>query len=492
MTEAPSRGVAKDVSEQIVVVSDIHLGEDLAERGPASLQEYVSRLNEEFVRFLEWLSAQRQSEPIALVINGDMFDFVKISLRPNPREAYMRWRQGLSPREERMGLDNTPEHVVWKLERILENHRPLFFRLAQFIGEGNRLQIVAGNHDREFYYPEVMAALRAQLADLYFGAKEVGDERPAFMERVQFSMWFHLTEGGVYIEHGHQYDPYCSFEYLLAPLKRDGEIRVALPLTHRAIPYFADLLGDMSTHNLDTRGFVDWLKQVASAGPRLMFRGLWAYARAVVAVLSEAGPKGMRMRKSLADKHSEERRVVAERYGLAEDTVRALDSLHATPAEFSFFKMVQAFYVDRFAISIGALTLVGLEAWILPSALSRVVAMGATLAGWLAGSTYLARTRKLDTRQLLRDGASNVYKLLHPKLIVFGHSHKPEVIGGATGAYINIGSWISRAALLGDAPWGMTFAWIHPPAKPTGLYRWLGTQRDVALVEAASENAVAS
>lgn len=471
--------------EQIVVVSDIHLGEDLAQHGPASLQEYISRLNEQFVTFLEWLSAARGDTAMTLVINGDMFDFIKISLRPDPREAYMRWQQGLSKKENVLGLGNSPEHVVWKLERILENHRPLFWRLAQFLGEGNRLQIVAGNHDREFYYPEIMSTLTTSLADIYF-SQHPGEEsaRAAFEARVQFSMWFHYSETGVYIEHGHQYDPYCSFEYLLAPLKREGDTQVALPLTHRAIPYFANLAGEVSTHNLDTRGIGYYLRELTRLGPKFLVSALWAYVRAVFAVLREAGPKGQRARRSLAAQHEEQRREVATKYALSEEVVRALDSLHATPAEFSFWKMVQAFYVDRFALFFVTLFGLGTEAWLIGDRVVRLSAMGVTSLAWFITSEFLARSRRFDTRVALRDGAAGVARVLHPRLIVFGHSHKPETAKTSSGAYLNIGSWISRAALLGESEWGMTFAWVNPQGKPSGLYRWLGTQRDVALVEA--------
>src|SRR5262249_52271864 len=157
------------------------------------------------------------------------------------------------------------------LERILESHRPLFLSLAEFVGDENRLHIVAGNHDREFYYPEIVAHLRRALCDLYFAHhrdRDTAAARAEYERRLDFSMWFHLTPGGVYIEHGHQYDPYCSFEYLLAPRKRPEEMKVALPLTHKAIPYFADLMGDMSTHNLDTRGLSYYFRMLFRMGPK--------------------------------------------------------------------------------------------------------------------------------------------------------------------------------------------------------------------------------
>jgi UDP-2,3-diacylglucosamine pyrophosphatase LpxH len=489
-------------SEQIIVVSDIHLGEDLVQKGPPTLQHYINRLNEQFVAFVDFLRERKREGPLDLVINGDMFDFVKISLRPDPREAYMRWQQGLSANEQqglsaaerRHGLDNSPARVEWKLERILESHRPAFLSLSELIGDGNRLHIVAGNHDREFYYPQIVSHLRSALTDLYYARHrelDTPEARTAFAARIDFSMWFHLSEGGVYIEHGHQYDPYCSFEYLLAPRKRPEEMKVALPLTHKAIPYFADLLGDMSTHNLDTRGLGYYFRMLFAMGPKRIGILLWAYVRAVASILREAGGKGRVARLALESEHLAERSEVANKYKISEGTVHALDALHATPAEFSLVKMIQCFYVDRFALGFVVLAALGLETLLIDDRLWRLGSFAVTLAVGGLTSEWLGSKRRFDTRAFLREGAAGVARTLGSKLVIFGHSHKPEVIPLENGGhYMNIGSWISRAALLGESDWGMTFAWIGPDSGPSGLYRWAGNTREAKLVQALSPAAV--
>lgn len=482
-------------SEQIVVVSDIHLGEDLVQKGPPTLQHYINRLNEQFVAFVDWLRARRTHGPIDLVINGDMFDFVKISLRPDAREAYMRWQQGLTQSEQRHGLDNSPERVEWKLERILDSHRPLFISLAELVGEGNRLHIIAGNHDREFYYPEIVAHLCRALSDLYFARHRDLDTQQAraeFERRLDFSMWFHLSPGGVYIEHGHQYDPYCSFEYLLAPRKRPEEMKVALPLTHKAIPYFADLMGDLSTHNLDTRGLSYYFRMLFRLGPRRIGQLLWAYVRAVASILREAGGKGRVARLALESEHLAERREVATKYKLSEEQIETLDALHATPAEFSLVKMIQCFYVDRFALAFLVLCALGLQTLLIDDRLWRLGAFAATAIAGFFTSEWLGTKRRFDTRAFLRDGAAGVARVLKTPLVIFGHSHKPEVVKQDGGShYINIGSWISRAALLGESEWGMTFAWVGPENGVSGLYRWVGTKNDAQLVQPLATTAPA-
>jgi hypothetical protein len=106
-------------------------------------------------------------------------------------------------------------------------------------------------------------------------------------------------------------------------------------------------------------------------------------------------------------------------------------------------------------------------------------------------SEWLGSKRRFDTRAFLREGAAGVARTLGSKLVIFGHSHKPEVIPLENGGhYMNIGSWISRAALLGESDWGMTFAWIGPDSGPSGLYRWAGNTREAKLVQALSPAAV--
>jgi UDP-2,3-diacylglucosamine pyrophosphatase LpxH len=483
----------------LFVVSDIHLGEDLVQRGPPSLQTYITRLNAEFVGFVEWLrTASRpalgRGEPSTLAVNGDMFDFVKISLRPDPKEAYMRWRQGLSQQENRLGLDNSPDRVLWKLERIVENHRPAFLALARLVREGHTLRIIAGNHDREFYYDEVVLGLREMLADLAgTDGALADDERAQVMSRIDVSMWFHWenrpgNRRSVYIEHGHQYDPYCSFEYLLAPRRRKDEIKIALPLSHRAIPYFADLLGDLSTHNLDTKGMGHYIKLGLKFGPRTIGRLLWAYVRAVTSILKEAGGKGREAKRQLESEHLEERKQVATKYGISEQVLHELDALHATPAEFSLVKMIQCFYVDRFVLYGIALVVILMQAWLIDDHQTLMLSqLASALVTWVM-SGWLGRQRRHDTREMLREGARGVEKILHPNLVIFGHSHKPELIALEDAQYMNIGSWVSRAALLGEAEWGMTFAWVgaEDAGKDGGLYRWVGTDNAPKIVKPLS------
>jgi hypothetical protein len=307
-------------------------------------------------------------------------------------------------------------------------------------------------------------------------------------------MWFHYTASGVYIEHGHQYDPYCSFEYLLAPLKRRGALNVALPLSHRAIPYFTNLLGDLSTHNIDARTASFYVRALWELGPKNFGALLSTYVRLMGAIVSEAGDKSRRARQALAELHALERDKVAATYGLAGDVVRALDQQHATPAEFSLFKMIQCFYADRFVLGLLTLGVVVAEDWLIKRPLPRLLTIAGTLSFAGVVAKVLAALRRVDVRAQLREGARAIGGILSPRVIIFGHSHRAEAVRfGDACWYMNIGSWISRAAVEREADWGMTFAWIDPPAgQASGLYRWQGSRKEVTLVQALKDDGRAS
>ena len=72
--------------------------------------------------------------------------------------------------------------------------------------------------------------------------------RAAFAARISFCPWFYYKEDLIYIEHGHQYDEYCSFDYLLHPVAPNPQktlnkkSRIALSVAHAGMRYFANQL----------------------------------------------------------------------------------------------------------------------------------------------------------------------------------------------------------------------------------------------------------
>ena len=471
--QAPDKSTA--VADDVLVISDIHLGEDILVRGPGHLAEYIRSLNLNLTQFIEH---HRRHPPAGerhwhLVINGDMFDFVKVSLRPEEDELADAVQ--LAQTMRRAQLPNTPQNVVWKLSRILEIHRPLFRELARFLAAGHRVTIIEGNHDAEFYFPEVREALRQELVRL----ADIKDTAAAGLlaARLQFRSWFVAAPGRYHIEHGHQYDEFCSFEYNLAPDDRTLEQTLATPLSHRPLPYFAELLGDFSTHGVSSWSLGRILRFIGSLGPRAILKLLRLYVVVGFVLLKQAGKKRRTQLQGQERAHHAQLRQLSLDSPYGFETLTALDKLKAPPAEYSFFKMVHVFYIDRFVVGLGTLVST-LTAWLLGNPQGALVACLMGLLTLFA----LARWPKPAIRLLLRRAAAQIADVSGARFVVFGHSHAPEVINlrrdfgvgrfGETSFYLNSGSWVTREILLGEAGEGMTY--VELTQQGAALKRWLG------------------
>ena len=181
-------------ADHVLVISDIHLGEDILVSGPGYLAEYIRSLNLNLTQFIEHhrLHPPATGKLWQLVINGDMFDFVKVSLRPE--EGDLSDAVGRAEQIHREAqLPNTPQNVVWKLSRILEIHRPLFREMGRFLAGGNSVTIIEGNHDAEFYFPEVREALRQEIVRLSDVREPAA--AAALAQRLQFRSWFVAAPG---------------------------------------------------------------------------------------------------------------------------------------------------------------------------------------------------------------------------------------------------------------------------------------------------------
>lgn len=192
------------------VVSDLHWGEG------SKLEDFER--DAELGQLLDHLCRQSQvhGAPSELIINGDFIDFLRVSpLEPGP------WRAAID-----------------KLKRVHAAHEDAFAALGRFVMTGNRVTIVAGNHDVELVFPEVQQALTALI---------VPDAAPDVRERVVFPRreppphfggrdlgpFFHELRG-VYIEHGNQLDPSNAFEHARI-LDEGAEGRLRLPLGSRFV-----------------------------------------------------------------------------------------------------------------------------------------------------------------------------------------------------------------------------------------------------------------
>ena len=210
------------LDKNILVISDLHLGEDLRPGGAnVSYLRHLVKLERELENFLAHYTAHRlDGRPWRLVVNGDMVDFMSVMILPED-EA----RDDDDDEDRLYGLGFGERQSQKKLERVIARHQGVFGGSAEFVAAGNELVIVVGNHDVEFHYPAVQRTLVEWLCGLALGVGADDEARAEFAARIQFCPWFYYQEDLIYIEHGHQYDEYCSFDYLLHPVARERQRR---------------------------------------------------------------------------------------------------------------------------------------------------------------------------------------------------------------------------------------------------------------------------
>src|SRR5262249_35286100 len=142
----------------ILVVSDLHFGEELLPGASAERRHAVELGQLAFREFLRYHAVRRHNgRPWRLVIAGDLFDFMSVYV-PSSRELPAR-----SADERKFGLSRGVRTGVIRLARICEQHRPLLVDLAKFAAAGHTIDLVVGNHDVELLAPEVVAEWERQL-----------------------------------------------------------------------------------------------------------------------------------------------------------------------------------------------------------------------------------------------------------------------------------------------------------------------------------------
>ncbi|MEK6279006.1 MAG: hypothetical protein AABN95_01500 [Acidobacteriota bacterium] len=173
-----------------IIISDIHIGAGL-------LDDCDEELESHLCDFLQTLSTRAES--IELIINGDFLDFVQA---PPWKGAELE-----SKTQDSIPLCHTEAHSRSKLSAIHQAHGAVFNSLGSFLASkaDNRLVILPGNHDADFFWQTVRTQFIEKVSELDAS--------------VQPQIRFHLEQvyrpddfPEVWIEHGHQHDPTNAFE----------------------------------------------------------------------------------------------------------------------------------------------------------------------------------------------------------------------------------------------------------------------------------------
>jgi UDP-2,3-diacylglucosamine pyrophosphatase LpxH len=452
----------------LLAVSDIHLGCDL------KAGQKVDRprpADPALVSFLDWHAIHRTDrKPWRLILNGDIVDFVAITLVPQSAPF------AISAEERELGLAPTEPKCVWKLRRTAERHPAVFDALARFVQKGNSLHIIRGNHDAEWRWPLVQAEFRRILLERSGLTSAVAQRR--FERSIEFHDWFYLEPGFFYAEHGHAHDHYSVQSDFFA--EHGGALaqqEMELPLSSKVLRYFVNRYTEQVelADDVDAWGLKEYLDWVLKAGNPLrvaadyfvmVFRVIYPVLRQSLKIsraFARAADKAIARK---VDEHAHVRQMLSRFQGTGKQA-QQLVAIAAKPGEQSLFDSMQLFYLDRMLLALlclgcalsASLTVHGF--WARVSAITGVGILFAALNALLAGK------RKTDAHPMLQQAARRVAAVFDVKYIVMGHSHRAVDEAAGNGArYFNLGSWTGRP---GDG-----FPHVVIEGERAALRRWKG------------------
>ncbi len=221
-----------DEPKRVLIVSDLHLG--LGRESDTGRFHRTENFFADFA-FRDFLEFHARSGPESqlLVLNGDIFDFIRIGTHPTSAAEFKTWKdelaalgkeipaeqlKTLSRKERRFGLRTDDYKSVWKLLKIAEGHRVFFESLGAWVKSGGRVIFIKGNHDVELYWPLVQAAVRREIAR--------ADPVLPVHDHVLFEQ-DHLHLRNLYVEHGHRFESVTSVK---GPPVLPGSNELTLPL----------------------------------------------------------------------------------------------------------------------------------------------------------------------------------------------------------------------------------------------------------------------
>jgi len=427
----------------LLVISDLHLGEGIRD-DDASSRERLMRVDRELQDFIAHYTAHRRGgRPWRLVINGDMVDFIAVCLMPARAEGLTE----LHPDDHIYGLGTRAHAAAVKMKRVLEHHDETFRALARFVGRGNALSLVIGNHDAEFHWPVVQRLLREALVQRWREEPDREGQRSAeeVADAIRFYPWFYLEPGVAWIEHGHQYDPYCSFESVLDPSSGapDLDVNIGAALVRYVTNPFT-----LNVSEHWGNGFWGYLRFWAGQGFLGAAAILLAYRDMVLRLFWD-----WHARRRRADKRARRQRVRARLARVARGArvpitvLRRLLSLHRAPVILDFGRIMRAIMLDRLLVLLAAplflLVPLTVASWSwLP------VAILLSMVGFVALVRVAAREREpVDPQAQFSRVSGLIRKIARVPIVVFGHSHQALAEGHEGAMYFNTGTWMPHNEL---------------------------------------------
>lgn len=437
-------------THNILVISDIHLGEDLKPTASPTLSSQLAIVERKLIQFLRHYARTRfDGKPWRLVVNGDMIDFLSVYLAPGEELA------GRTPEEHVFGLGRRPRVAIAKLEHVFDRHRNVFRAMASFLAAGNRVELIAGNHDAEIQWSPVQDAFREEMRRTWEvmpeAARPTAPSAEVIAERIAFHPWFFYEPGVVWIEHGHHYDENCSFEFSLAPGHHETR-EIISNVDDATCRYVTNVIPDANPHgqeNWSAFGYVAWARSLGVRGS-MRLASCYYKASAKLIGLWHGHSRDPVAREARRERHRERMRALCEHWSISEETLDAVDQLRRQPVFTNLWRLLALLMIDRVIVGAVALVATMVAVAALPLLWALLTGVGVVGSAWMA-ARWLARGRCVDPVGPLGEMPERILQHVNARYVVFGHTHTPVVQPLADGAaYMNTGTWFptERPGLL--------------------------------------------
>jgi UDP-2,3-diacylglucosamine pyrophosphatase LpxH len=426
----------KTETESLLVFSDVHLGSDLNDNGPTTPRS--AAIDADLAELLaHYRTRATDADRWHLVIAGDFIDFVGMAIDPCDTDALATEPTEV---ERSFGLGGAEDHVQLKLRRAAARHREVFAELGRFVGAGHALTLIHGNHDLELHWDSVKRDFCELIAT---GAGLAERELQEVTSRVAFSPWFFYREGLVFIEHGHQYDPFCSVPHILAPLSPMDPRRVEQSLSDTLLRYIVRRTPGMKEYGHEERGlasYISWGLMLGARGAIALFQ---RFFRVVTDLTARARAYASETAKQIRAEHERRLAELSRTTSLSEATLRSALALHCRPIGATARGVLASVMLDR----LGLFVLMSVLLAAIFAAWGRLGTLAAPLtcclvATWATLHVVLSRGRpKVDPADVMVARAGELARLFPSSFVVMGHTHVPTTQRLGRAFYVNLGSW---------------------------------------------------
>jgi UDP-2,3-diacylglucosamine pyrophosphatase LpxH len=423
-----------------LVVSDLHLSD--AERNPAGRFFHFDEDFADFLRHyrLSYVGHRRWR----LIIDGDFIEFFQVTEPPEPGDRLLRGVT-LTASDRRFFPGTEWQKSVWKLDRVLRSHPQLLLSLGRFLLAGNEIYVLRGNHDVEMFWPQVQDHFRLVLSQHHPAGTTYLEMKAAVQARLHFRPWFYLEKDLLYVEHGCQYDPFCTNERNLCPVVPDKPSQIHLPFSAFSMRYFAARMAVVDPAAIENVNSIPrYLGRLLARHPLQAFVIPYYYVEMIVRTVRKVNRRAPDAEREVAAREAAARDELERMYDLPPAAVATLEGLREAPILGSLPATVKSFSLDM--ISAGLATAAAI--WLaMPRSrggrLAATLLSGLVMAGLTAG--WVRRASTINDHRNLREIARCIADIVGVRYVVFGHSHEPDAYRLSEAGdrwYFNVGTWV--------------------------------------------------